>query len=84
MTPLHVAPMDPPETCMRVLTNSMGWVKLTAKAAAAPPQAMDSRRLGLRSSVIVVELFVRWMVQIGGMIGLQHGDEMGYICEDKD
>lgn len=33
---------------MRVLTSSMGWVKLTAKAAARPPQAMDSRRLGLR------------------------------------
>lgn len=36
---------------MRVLTSSIGWVKLTAKAAARPPQAMDSRRLGLRGWV---------------------------------
>ena len=34
---------------MRVLTSSMGWVKLTAKQAATPPQAMDSMRVGLRT-----------------------------------
>jgi hypothetical protein len=41
--------MDPPETCIRVLTSSIGWVKLTAKQAAVPPQAMDSMRVGLRA-----------------------------------
>jgi len=32
----------------------MGWVKFTAKAAAAPPQAMDSMRVGLR--VVAIDM----------------------------
>ncbi len=32
----------------------MGWVKFTAKAAAAPPQAMDSKRVGLR--VVAIDM----------------------------
>ena len=48
MTAEQVLPMDPPETCIRVLTSSMGCVKFTAKHAAEPPQAMDSMSVGLR------------------------------------
>jgi hypothetical protein len=48
MTPEMVPPIDPPEACILVLTNSIGWVKFTANAAARPPHAMDSKRFGFR------------------------------------
>jgi len=47
ITAEHVAPMPFPETCMRVFTNSMGWVKFTAKRADVPPSAIDWRSDGL-------------------------------------
>lgn len=33
--------------CMRVLTNSIGWVKLQVMTAALPPSPMDASTVGL-------------------------------------
>lgn len=56
-----VPPNVPPLACIRVLTSSMGCVKLTAKAAARPPHPIDSSRFGLRAvDIISIIVDLQW------------------------
>lgn len=39
--------MPSPDTCMRVLINSIGCVKFTVNTQAVPPRKIDSKREGV-------------------------------------